>query len=158
MPRTSSRSQFTDIPNSGMRQTIAKRLTESKTTIPHSYATTDCFMDNLLRFRSELQKGELKVSVNDFIIKAAALALRDLPKVNAVYSNEGPQELSSIDVAVAVATSNGLITPVVKNASNLKVSQISSVVKVCSFVVILFEYFFVVKFLHEVKSFLLVFQ
>ena len=115
-----------------MRKTIAKRLTESKTTIPHSYATTDCVMDNLLKFRSELQKGELKVSVNDFIIKAAALALRDVPDVNAVYSNEGPQKLSSVDVSVAVATNDGLITPVVKDATLLKVSQISSVVKVCN--------------------------
>ena len=89
-------------------------------------------MNNLLQFRSELQKGELKVSVNDFIIKAAALALRDVPGVNCVYSNDGPQELSSIDVAIAVATDNGLITPVVKDAANLKVSQISSVVKVCA--------------------------
>ena len=89
-------------------------------------------MDNLLKFRSELQKGELKVSVNDFIIKAAALTLRDVPGVNSVYSNDGPQELSSIDVAIAVATDNGLITPVVKDAANLKVSQISSVVKVCA--------------------------
>ena len=95
-----------------MRRTIAKRLTESKTTIPHSYATTNCLMNNLLKFRSELQKGELKVSVNDFIIKAAALTLRDVPGVNSVYSNDGPQELSSIDVAIAVATDNGLITPV----------------------------------------------
>ena len=110
-----------------MRRTIAKRLTESKATVPHTYASTSCVMDSLL----ELRKGlEVKVSVNDFIIKAAALTLRQVPEMNAIWRGEEAQLLNEVDISVAVATDTGLITPIVKTADNLKLSEISSTLKV----------------------------
>jgi len=110
-----------------MRSTIAKRLAESKATVPHTYASTNCVMNNLI----ELRKGlEVKVSINDFVIKAAALALRQVPDMNAIWDGKEAQLLSDVDISVAVATDSGLITPIVKTADNLKVAEISSVLKV----------------------------
>jgi len=120
---------YTDQPLSGMRTVIAQRLTLSKTTIPHSYASIDCKMDSLLRLRKELLESGIKVGVNDFIIKAAAIALQKVPGVNSVWSGEEGKLLSSVDISVAVATDNGLITPIVKDALSLSVEEISLRVK-----------------------------
>ena len=120
-------SGHTDMPHTNMRRTIAKRLAESKATVPHTYASTNCVMDNLLTLRKGL---EVKVSVNDFIIKAAALTLRQVPEMNAVWSGKETQLLKDIDISVAVATDTGLITPIVKTADNLKLAEISSTLKV----------------------------
>lgn len=110
-----------------MRSTIAKRLAESKATVPHTYASTNCVMNNLI----ELRKGlEVKVSINDFVIKAAAMALRQVPDMNAIWDGKEAQLLSDVDISVAVATDSGLITPIVKTADNLQVAEISSVLKV----------------------------
>ena len=118
---------YTDVSHTNMRRTIAKRLAESKATVPHTYATTSCVMDSLL----DLRKGlDVKVSVNDFIIKAAALTLRKVPEMNAVWGGEEAQLLNDVDISVAVATDTGLITPIVKTADNLKLSEISSTLKV----------------------------
>lgn len=120
-------SGYTDVPHTNMRRTIAKRLAESKATVPHTYATTSCVMDSLL----DLRKGlDVKVSVNDFIIKAAALSLRQVPEMNAVWGGEEAQFLRDVDISVAVATDTGLITPIIKTADNLKLSEISSTLKV----------------------------
>ena len=121
--------KFTDVPHTNMRRTIAKRLTESKASVPHTYSSTDCIMDNLLKFRKDL---EVKVSVNDFIIKAAALTLRQVAEMNAVWNGEEAQLLKDVDISVAVATNTGLITPIVKTADTLKVAEISTVLKVKS--------------------------
>ena len=119
--------KYIDIPNTSMRSTIAKRLAESKATVPHTYASTNCVMNNLI----ELRKGlEVKVSINDFVIKAAALALRQVPDMNAIWDGKEAQLLSDVDISVAVATDSGLITPIVKTADNLQVAEISSVLKV----------------------------
>ena len=120
-------SGHTDFPHTNMRRTIAKRLAESKATVPHTYASTNCVMDNLLKLRKRL---EVKVSVNDFIIKAAALTLRQVPEMNAVWSGEEAQLLKDVDISVAVATDAGLITPIVKTADNLPLAEISSSLKV----------------------------
>lgn len=118
---------YIDVPHTNMRRTIAKRLAESKATVPHTYATTSCVMDNLL----ELRKGlDVKVSVNDFIIKAAALTLRQVPEMNAVWSGVDAQLLNDVDISIAVATDTGLITPIVKTADNLKLAEIASTLKV----------------------------
>lgn len=110
-----------------MRRTIAKRLSESKATVPHTYASTNCVMNNLL----ELRKGlDVKVSVNDFIIKAAALTLKQVPEMNAAWGGEHAQLLKDVDISVAVATDAGLITPIVKTADTLKLAEISSTLKV----------------------------
>ena len=120
-------SGHTDTPHTNMRRTIAKRLAESKATVPHTYASTNCVMDNLLKLRKGL---EVKVSVNDFIIKAAALTLRQVPEMNAVWSGKEVQLLKDVDISVAVATDTGLITPIVKTADNLPLAEISSTLKV----------------------------
>ncbi|XP_046364149.2 pyruvate dehydrogenase protein X component-like [Haliotis rufescens] len=120
---------FTDIPNTSMRKTIAKRLTESKTTIPHSYASMDMNIGPVSRLRKQLADEGVKVSINDFIIKAAGIALQRVPRVNSIWQNDGAQLLSSVDISVAVATDNGLITPIVQNASALGVDEISSTVR-----------------------------
>lgn len=119
-------SGHTDMPHTSMRRTIAKRLAESKATVPHIYASTNCVMDNLLKLRKGL---EVKVSVNDFIIKAAALTLRQVPEMNAVWSGEETQLLKDVDISVAVATDTGLITPIVKTADNLPLAEISTTLK-----------------------------
>lgn len=105
---------FTEIPASNIRRVIAKRLTESKSTIPHAYATADCDLGAVLKVRQNLARDDIKVSVNDFIIKAAAVTLKQMPNVNASWDGEGPKQLPFIDISVAVATDKGLITPIIK--------------------------------------------
>lgn len=117
------------VPHSSMRRTIARRLSESKQTIPHFYQTVDCNVDRLLRARSEinsLAEGEKKVSVNDFVIRAAAIALSKVPAANASWSDEGVLQWTDVDIAVAVAVENGLVTPIVRKANTKGLRQISS--------------------------------
>ena len=123
---------FEDKPNTGSRKTIAKRLLESKITVPHYYLTIDCNMDNLLLARENLNKAgtdKYKLSVNDFIIKAVALAMRDVPEANASWMGDVTRYFNTSDVAVAVATEGGLFTPVVRNSETKGLVQISSEMK-----------------------------
>ncbi|XP_071830428.1 pyruvate dehydrogenase protein X component, mitochondrial-like [Apostichopus japonicus] len=120
---------FVDIPLSGMRRTIAKRLTESKSTIPHAYASIDCLVDEVSKLRKQLKKENIKVSVNDFIIKAVAVTLKQMPEVNAKWKDEKIELLKEVDISVAVATENGLITPIVRDAPHLGLSSISDKVR-----------------------------
>ncbi|KAM8862034.1 pyruvate dehydrogenase protein X component, mitochondrial [Synchiropus picturatus] len=117
---------FTELPASNVRRVIAQRLTQSKTTIPHAYASVDCDMAAVMQLRKDLAKEQIKVSVNDFIIKAAAVALKEIPEVNVTWSEDGPRALDSIHIAIAVATERGLITPIIKDAANKGVQEISS--------------------------------
>uniref|UniRef100_A0AAY5KPZ2 Dihydrolipoamide acetyltransferase component of pyruvate dehydrogenase complex n=1 Tax=Esox lucius TaxID=8010 RepID=A0AAY5KPZ2_ESOLU len=117
---------FSEIPASNVRRVIAQRLTQSKTTIPHAYASVDCNLGAVIQLRKEMAKAEIKVSVNDFIIKAAAATLRELPEVNVTWSEEGPQTLDSISISIAVATEKGLITPIITNAADKGVQEISA--------------------------------
>ncbi|XP_029909768.1 pyruvate dehydrogenase protein X component, mitochondrial [Myripristis murdjan] len=117
---------FTEIPASNIRRVIAQRLTQSKTTIPHAYATVDCDMGAVLQLRKDLAKEQIKVSVNDFIIKAAAATLKEMPEVNVTWSGDGPRALDSIHIAIAVATEKGLITPIIKDAASKGVQEISA--------------------------------
>ncbi|XP_078271188.1 pyruvate dehydrogenase protein X component, mitochondrial [Rhinoraja longicauda] len=121
---------FTEIPASNIRQVIARRLTESKSTIPHSYASIDCNVKEVLKTRTQLARDDIKVSVNDFIIKAAAITLKQMPDVNSTWSSEGPRQLTSIDISVAVATDRGLVTPIVQDAASKGIEEISIMVKV----------------------------
>ena len=112
---------YTDVPNSTMRKVIAKRLAESKSTVPHYYVTAECEIDELLKARQFMKNGmDMNVSVNDIVIKAAALALRDVPAANAKWDPmQGTAvETPDVDISVAVATPNGLITPIVTKADN----------------------------------------
>jgi len=117
----------------GMRKTIAARLTEAKQTIPHFYLRRDIRLDALLEFRKTLndQLGArgIKLSVNDFIIKACALALQQVPKANAVWAGDRILQLKPSDVAVAVAIEGGLFTPVLMDAETKSLSQLSKEMK-----------------------------
>jgi pyruvate dehydrogenase E2 component (dihydrolipoamide acetyltransferase) len=116
-------------PISNVRKIIAKRLLESKQNIPHFYLTLDVTMDEALIFRAKANKGletkGIKISVNDIIIKASALALADFPKVNASFTEGGMLMYGNVDVSVAVSTDSGLITPIIKNADAKSISAIS---------------------------------
>ncbi|WP_375690316.1 pyruvate dehydrogenase complex dihydrolipoamide acetyltransferase [Pseudooceanicola sp. LIPI14-2-Ac024] len=125
--------EFTEVKLDGMRRTIAARLTEAKQTIPHFYLRRDIRIDALLKFRGELNKQlegrGVKLSVNDFIIKACALALQAVPKANAVWAGDRVLELTPSDVAVAVAIEGGLFTPVLRDADAKSLSKLSTEMK-----------------------------
>lgn len=113
-----------------MRKVIASRLTLSKTTIPHAYTSIDVDMTNLTALRkATLEATGKKFSVNDMIVKASALALRLVPEINAAIVDGEVQQLPTVDVAVAVATEKGLITPIVPQADGKNVFDISSRIK-----------------------------
>ncbi|MGH7488159.1 MAG: dihydrolipoamide acetyltransferase family protein, partial [bacterium] len=119
-----------EIPLSAMRRTIAKRLAESTGPIPHFYLTADYDVTNLLSLREQLNEiEEIKTSVNDFIVRAAALALRHHPNVNASWGDEAITQHGEIHIGIAVSTPEGLITPVVRNADQKAVAEISSEVR-----------------------------
>jgi len=123
---------FEDVNNSKMRKIIASRLTESKRQVPHFYTATEVELDNVLALRKQLASShEVKVSVNDFVIRCCALALRDVPEVNGTYNakTEKVQFSDSIDVSVAVATPTGLITPIVFNTDKLGLSEITDTIR-----------------------------
>jgi len=115
-----------------MRKVIARRLTEAEA-IPHFFLTVECHIDPLMKVRADLNKrGEkdgFKLAVNDFVIKAAALALRKFPAVNAAWSDDGMLMFKQADVSVAVALPAGLITPIVRNADGKGLATISNEMK-----------------------------
>jgi len=124
---------FEEVKLDGMRRTIAARLTEAKQQIPHFYLRRDIHLDALLAFRGELNKQlearGVKLSVNDFIIKACALALQQVPEANAVWAGDRVLKLTPSDVAVAVAIEGGLFTPVLKDAHQKSLSALSTEMK-----------------------------
>jgi len=123
---------YTDIPVSNIRKVIAQRLTQSKATIPHYYLSVEVKMDKVLKLRQVLNaqaNGAYKLSVNDFIVRASALALRDVPEVNASWQDTFIRQFSGSDIAIAVATENGLITPIVKNVEQKGLASISNQIK-----------------------------
>ena len=123
---------FTAVPNTGMRKIIAKRLAESKSTVPHFYLAIDCEIDALLKLRKEIndRAGDAyKLSVNDFVIKASALALRKVPQVNSSWTEDAIQLYSRVDISVAVSTPEGLITPIVRDADIKSLGVISNEMK-----------------------------
>ncbi|XP_006824676.1 pyruvate dehydrogenase protein X component-like [Saccoglossus kowalevskii] len=128
-PTLPSKNTFTDLELNNMRKTIARRLLESKQSTPHAYATVDCRMDEVLQLRKNLAKENVKVSVNDFLIKAIAVTLKNVPEVNATWAGDSVKFLQNIDISVAVATPNGLITPIVKSAASKGLMDISNDIK-----------------------------
>jgi pyruvate dehydrogenase E2 component (dihydrolipoamide acetyltransferase) len=119
---------YTERPLTAMRRVIARRLTESKQTVPHFYLSVDCEIDELLKIRAELnaKSDAYRISVNDFVIRAAALALRQVPATNASWSDDAILLWDSVDIAVAVALEDGLITPIVKNADRKGLATIAN--------------------------------
>jgi pyruvate dehydrogenase E2 component (dihydrolipoamide acetyltransferase) len=123
---------YTEIPNNGIKKVVASRLLESKQTVPHFYLTIDCMIDDLLAAREKLNadgKGVYKLSVNDFVVKASAMALMAHPAANVAWTDNAVLQYDSADISVAVATPNGLITPIVKAAHTKGLRQISEEVK-----------------------------
>ncbi|MDA9952963.1 pyruvate dehydrogenase complex dihydrolipoamide acetyltransferase [Planktomarina sp.] len=120
---------FKTVPLDGMRKIIASRLTEAKQTIPHFYLRRDIRLDKLLRVRGEINKGlearGVKTSVNDFIIKACALALQKIPTANAVWAGDRVLQMEASDISVAVAIEGGLFTPVLQDAEAKPLSQLA---------------------------------
>jgi pyruvate dehydrogenase E2 component (dihydrolipoamide acetyltransferase) len=122
---------FSQKPHSQMRRVIARRLTEAKQTVPHFYLTLDCEIDELLRIRKVLNAGSdgLNLSVNDFVIRAAGLALRQVPAANASWSDDAIVLWERADIAMAVALDDGLITPIVRGADLKGLQQIAAETK-----------------------------
>jgi pyruvate dehydrogenase E2 component (dihydrolipoamide acetyltransferase) len=130
-------SSYELVPHDGMRKTIAKRLVESKQTIPHFYVTVDCELDALLALRAQLNDAaprkdgapSYKLSVNDMVIKALALALRDVPDANVSWTESNMVKHKHADVGVAVSIPGGLITPIIRKAETKTLSAISAEMK-----------------------------
>jgi pyruvate dehydrogenase E2 component (dihydrolipoamide acetyltransferase) len=126
----------TAVPNSSIRKVIARRLAESKATIPHFYVSTDVEIDALLKIRADLNArspkdgpGAYKLSVNDLVIKATAVTLRRFPNVNAMWTEDAILQLHDVDISVAVSIPDGLITPIVRNADIKGLAAISTEMK-----------------------------
>ena len=123
----------TDIEASNVRKVIAKRLQQSKQTVPHYYLTVECNMEKVMGLRKEInttyEKEGVKLSVNDFIIKAAALSCKRVPACNSAWMDTFIRQHNTVDMSVAVDTGNGLITPIVKNAESKGLAEISETVK-----------------------------
>ncbi len=122
-----------DIPNNNIRKVIARRLTAAKQEIPHFYLTVDCDIDALLDVRKQLNAyfgdSGVRISVNDLVVKAVAFALRDVPAANASWSDEAVRRFGAVDISVAVATDNGLMTPIVRNADRKSLAELSTEIK-----------------------------
>jgi len=120
----------TEIPLTGMRKAIARRLLESKQTIPHFYLTAECNVDKLLALREQINSGGgAKISVNDFVVLAVAKAFVDVPEANVTWGDNVIYRHSNVDISVAVSTEGGLVTPVLRDAANKTLSGISAEVR-----------------------------
>jgi len=122
------------VPNNNIRKIIAKRLLESKQTIPHFYLSIECNVDKLLDIREDINKSfsedkSAKISVNDFIILAVAKALQEVPSANASWEEDAIRYYNNVDISVAVAIENGLVTPIVKNANQKNITLLSREMK-----------------------------
>jgi pyruvate dehydrogenase E2 component (dihydrolipoamide acetyltransferase) len=126
-----STDDYEEIKLNSMRKTIARRLTESKQTVPHFYLTIDIELDRLLAMRKELngRSDAYKISVNDFIVRASALALAKHPEINSQFTETAILQHRKVDVSVAVAIDGGLVTPVVRDANHKGLAEISGVTK-----------------------------
>lgn len=129
---------YEEVPHDSMRRAIARRMTEAAQNIPHFYLTCDCEIDALLRLREDFNaaapgaaegKPEWKISVNDFVVKALALALRDVPEARATFTPEAMLRHKSSDVGVAVALPDGLMTPIVRKADEKSIRDVSREIK-----------------------------
>jgi pyruvate dehydrogenase E2 component (dihydrolipoamide acetyltransferase) len=119
-------SVYATIPHNRMRQAIARRLTESKSTVPHFYVTADCKVDVLLALRKSINEtSPVKISVNDFVVKAVASALMDVPDANVVWNPESMHKYESADISIAVTTDGGLFTPVIRGVEKRSLSNVS---------------------------------
>jgi pyruvate dehydrogenase E2 component (dihydrolipoamide acetyltransferase) len=127
-----SSAPYDEVPHSRVRQVIAQRLSESKRTVPHFYLEVNCRIDALLRLRAEVQAASTegtKLSLNDFAVRAAALALRRVPDANASWTDTATRRYRCIDLAIAVATDTGLVAPIVRDADRKGLSELAAEVR-----------------------------
>ena len=118
---------YEDVPLDRMRRTIARRLTESKAAVPHFYLEADCRVDALMALRATVnESAPRKISVNDFVVKAAAEALVDVPAANAIWNGDSIRRFSSVDMSIAVAVTDGLVTPVIRSVERMTLGQLSA--------------------------------
>ena len=116
---------FVDIPHSGMRKAIARRLTESKTTVPHFYLSAPVIANDMLNFRTKYNEwADKKVSVTDLILKSVAAAFTDVPAANVIWTEASLRQFSDVDISIAVAADKGLVTPVVRAVNQLNLGQL----------------------------------
>ena len=119
---------YTSIAHTPMRRAIARRLTESKSSVPHFYLSAPCMADDLLNMRKKINEwAERKVSVTDLILKTVAAAFSDVPEANVIWTPEETRQYADVDISVAVATDNGLVTPVVRAVNQMNLNQLSAV-------------------------------
>ncbi len=126
--------EFTITPHTNIRKIIARRLLESKQTVPHFYLSIECRLDKLMDLRADINNAagdpaRYRLSVNDFVIRASAFAMLSEPMVNASWSDDGMVMYNNVDIAVAVAGPNGLVTPILKNADIKSLSDLSNEMK-----------------------------
>jgi len=127
---SASGAAFADVPHTGMRRAIARRLTESVTTVPHFFLEADCVVDEVLELRARInERSDVKISVNDFVLKAVAAAMLDVPDANAIWTDEATRRFTGVDIGVAVSIPGGLVTPVVRGVEGLSLSGISRTVR-----------------------------
>jgi pyruvate dehydrogenase E2 component (dihydrolipoamide acetyltransferase) len=118
---------YTSIPHTRMRRAIARRLTESKSSVPHFYLSAPCIADDLLNMRKKINDwSEKKVSVTDLILKTVAMAFTDVPEANVIWTEDELRKFDDVDISIAVATEKGLITPVVRAVNQMNLTQIAS--------------------------------
>lgn len=121
------RAEWDEVPHTGMRRAIARRLTESKSTVPHFYLTAECRVDALLALRVQINEASpVRISVNDLVVKAVAAAFADVPDANVTWSDSAMRRHRTVDIAVAVATEGGLFTPVLRDVASQSLTAISS--------------------------------
>jgi pyruvate dehydrogenase E2 component (dihydrolipoamide acetyltransferase) len=122
-----SRARFIDIPLNGMRRAIARRLTESTTTVPHFFVTAHLRVDRLMELRREINEtSPRKISINDFVLKAVAGALMEVPGANSIWGGDYLRRFAAVDIAIAVAVEGGLVTPVIRAVDTASLSQVSA--------------------------------
>lgn len=118
---------YTDIPLTPMRRAIARRLTESKSTVPHFYLTADCRVDELLALREQINAASTRrISVNDIILKAVAVAHTEVPEANAAWNTDSIRRFDDVDIALAVAIDDGLVTPVLRGVEKMSITTVSA--------------------------------
>jgi pyruvate dehydrogenase E2 component (dihydrolipoamide acetyltransferase) len=114
------------IPHTPMRRAVARRLSESKATIPHFYLTAECVVDEMLALRDQVNEtSRAKISVNDFVLAAVAAAFVDVPQANVSWSADGLRQYRSVDISIAVATEGGLVTPVLRGVEGKRLSAVA---------------------------------
>ena len=122
-------STYSTVPHTSMRKAIARRLTESKSTVPHFYLNADCHVDELMALRKKInESSNLKISVNDMVVRAVAAAFQDVPEANVVWTPDAMIRYESVDLSIAVSTDGGLLTPVLRGVEKRSLSNIATTI------------------------------